>query len=80
MFIADDVENGSLGPFAERPRTFPNMRSKAHTPLVNTIQCKTLFMGFNPYFYMFIFVCIGLVVAKIMCFSWGVRFMYAFDS
>jgi hypothetical protein len=34
MFIADDVENGSLGPFAERPRTFPNMRSKAHTPLI----------------------------------------------
>ncbi|PIM98186.1 Inorganic diphosphatase [Handroanthus impetiginosus] len=29
----DDMEGGNLGSYQERPRTFPNMRSKAYTPL-----------------------------------------------
>lgn len=32
--IDDDMETGTLGGYQERPRTFPNMRSKAYTPLV----------------------------------------------
>ena len=36
----NDVEGGNLGPYADRPRVFPNMRGKVHTPLVNTIQYK----------------------------------------
>lgn len=30
----DDMEGGNLGPYQERPRTFPNMRSKPYTPLI----------------------------------------------
>ncbi|KAI9084531.1 hypothetical protein K1719_033519 [Acacia pycnantha] len=30
----DDMESGSLGPYPDKPRTFPNMRSKAYTPLI----------------------------------------------
>ncbi|KAK8292730.1 hypothetical protein V6Z12_D06G140300 [Gossypium hirsutum] len=33
MMMGDDVENGNLGPYLDRPRTFPNMRSKPYTPL-----------------------------------------------
>ncbi|KAG5556894.1 hypothetical protein RHGRI_007216 [Rhododendron griersonianum] len=33
----DDMESGNLGPYKDRPRTFPNMRSKPYTPLVRTI-------------------------------------------
>ena len=40
MFMDNDVEGGNLGPYADRPRVFPSMRSKVHTPLVNTIQYK----------------------------------------
>ncbi|GFP90241.1 pyrophosphate-energized membrane proton pump 2 [Phtheirospermum japonicum] len=29
----DDMEGGNLGPYQERPRTFPNMRTKPYTPL-----------------------------------------------
>ncbi|GER48301.1 K(+)-insensitive pyrophosphate-energized protonpump [Striga asiatica] len=29
----DDVEGGNLGPYQEKPRIFPNMRSKPYTPL-----------------------------------------------
>ncbi|XP_012455328.1 pyrophosphate-energized membrane proton pump 3 [Gossypium raimondii] len=42
MMIVDDVENGSLGPYQDRPRTFPNMRSKPYTPLIFRI-----LMGIN---------------------------------
>ncbi|KAJ0966579.1 hypothetical protein J5N97_023496 [Dioscorea zingiberensis] len=38
----DDMENGSLGAFQDRPRRFPSMRSKSYTPLVFRI-----FMGIN---------------------------------
>ncbi|KAK8592587.1 hypothetical protein V6N13_063160 [Hibiscus sabdariffa] len=34
MMMVDDVENGNLGPYQDRPRTFPNMRSKPYTPLI----------------------------------------------
>ncbi|KAG5538150.1 hypothetical protein RHGRI_025282 [Rhododendron griersonianum] len=30
----DDMESGNLGPYKDRPRTFPNMRSKPYTPLI----------------------------------------------
>ncbi|KAK8956191.1 Pyrophosphate-energized membrane proton pump 2 [Platanthera guangdongensis] len=38
----EDVENGNLVPYQERPRTFPNMRSKSYTPLLFRI-----FTGIN---------------------------------
>lgn len=34
MMIGDDVESGNLVPYQDRPRTFPNMRSKPYTPLI----------------------------------------------
>ncbi|KAJ6690770.1 hypothetical protein OIU85_006961 [Salix viminalis] len=34
MMIDDDVETGNLGTYQERPRTFPNMRSKPYNPLI----------------------------------------------
>nr|POF25468.1 pyrophosphate-energized membrane proton pump 2 [Quercus suber] len=34
MFVDNDVEGGNLGPYADRPRVFPSMRSKVHTPLI----------------------------------------------
>ncbi|XVF23309.1 hypothetical protein REPUB_Repub13aG0026100 [Reevesia pubescens] len=34
MMMRDDVENGNLGPYQDRPRSFPNMRSKPYTPLI----------------------------------------------
>ncbi|WRX27609.1 Pyrophosphate-energised proton pump - like 3 [Theobroma cacao] len=34
MMMGDDVENGNLGLYQDRPRTFPNMRSKPYTPLI----------------------------------------------
>ncbi|KAB5524960.1 hypothetical protein DKX38_022709 [Salix brachista] len=34
MMIDDDVETGSMGPYQERPRIFPNMRSKPYNPLI----------------------------------------------
>ncbi|XP_057504986.1 pyrophosphate-energized membrane proton pump 2 isoform X1 [Actinidia eriantha] len=30
----DEMESGNLGPYQDRPRTFPNMRSKPYTPLI----------------------------------------------
>ncbi|XP_021819880.1 pyrophosphate-energized membrane proton pump 2 [Prunus avium] len=29
-----DVEDGNLGPYQDRPRTFPNMRGKSYNPLI----------------------------------------------
>ncbi|KAL2932814.1 Pyrophosphate-energized membrane proton pump 3 [Bienertia sinuspersici] len=40
--MMDDMENGSMGPYQDRPRTFPNMRTKPYTPLVFRI-----IMGIN---------------------------------
>ncbi|XP_043712692.1 pyrophosphate-energized membrane proton pump 2 [Telopea speciosissima] len=38
----EDVEDGNLGPYQDRPRTFPTMRSKPYTPLILRI-----LMGLN---------------------------------
>lgn len=42
MMIDDDVEGGNLMPYQDRPRTFPNMRTKPYNPLVFRI-----LMGIN---------------------------------
>lgn len=36
MMMDDDMENGGLGSYQDRLRTFPNMRSKPYVPLVST--------------------------------------------
>ncbi|KAK9229932.1 hypothetical protein WN944_022898 [Citrus x changshan-huyou] len=36
MMMDDDMENGGLGPYQDRPRTFPNMRSKPYVPKYNS--------------------------------------------
>lgn len=41
--IDDDVETGNLGPYQERPRIFPNMRSKPYNPLVRSLMLNLLF-------------------------------------
>ncbi|KVH94057.1 hypothetical protein Ccrd_003884 [Cynara cardunculus var. scolymus] len=38
----DAMETGNLAPYQERPRTFPNMRSKPSTPLVVTLSPLSL--------------------------------------
>ncbi|GAB4841866.1 Pyrophosphate-energized membrane proton pump 3 [Ancistrocladus abbreviatus] len=57
----DDVENGSMGvgPYADRPRIFPDMRTKPYTPLVFRILMGInvrvllilLLLGFGAIFY-----------------------------
>jgi hypothetical protein len=37
VVMDEELGNGNLGPYADRPRTFPNMRSKVYTPLVRTL-------------------------------------------
>lgn len=57
--IDDDVETGDLGPYQERPRIFPNMRSKPYNPLIfrvfKRINVRVLFilllLGFGGIFY-----------------------------
>ncbi|KAF7148747.1 hypothetical protein RHSIM_Rhsim03G0095100 [Rhododendron simsii] len=41
----DDMESGNLGPYKDRSRTFPNMRSKPYTPLKTDYSCGTLFLS-----------------------------------
>ncbi|XP_059458302.1 pyrophosphate-energized membrane proton pump 2-like [Corylus avellana] len=56
----EELENGNLGPYADRPRTFPNMRSKAYNPLIFRILLGInvrvllvlLLLGFGAVFYM----------------------------
>ncbi|KAK9229930.1 hypothetical protein WN944_022896 [Citrus x changshan-huyou] len=43
MMMDDDMENGGLGPYQDRPRTFPNMRSKPYVPK----GCLSRTMGHN---------------------------------
>lgn len=40
--MMDDIENGAMGPYQDRPRTFPDMRTKPYAPLVFRI-----IMGLN---------------------------------
>ena len=37
MVMDVDVEGGNLGPYQDRPRTFPNMRGKSYNPLVRML-------------------------------------------
>lgn len=34
MLMGDDLEDGNLGPYQDRLRTFPNMRGKSYNPLI----------------------------------------------
>ncbi|KAL7180675.1 hypothetical protein ACSBR1_043794 [Camellia fascicularis] len=55
----DEMESGNLGPYQDRPRTFPNMRSKPYTPLIfrilMRINARVLFilvlLGLGAVFY-----------------------------
>ncbi|KAJ6767474.1 K(+)-INSENSITIVE PYROPHOSPHATE-ENERGIZED PROTON PUMP [Salix koriyanagi] len=70
MMIDDDVETGNLGTYQERPRTFPNMRSKPYNPLIfrvlKQINVRVLLMllllGFGAIFY------IGAITSPIIVF------------
>ncbi|XP_040951753.1 pyrophosphate-energized membrane proton pump 3 isoform X1 [Gossypium hirsutum] len=74
MMMGDDVENGNLGPYLDRPRTFPNMRSKPYTPLIFRILrginvrvlVILLFLGFGYVFY------IGASTSPIIVFVFSV--------
>ncbi|XP_028791058.1 pyrophosphate-energized membrane proton pump 2 [Neltuma alba] len=70
----DDMESGSLGPYQDKPRTFPNMRSKAYTPLIFRIllgiNTRVLFMllllGLGAVFY------VGASTSPILVFVFSV--------
>ncbi|XVF74925.1 hypothetical protein PTKIN_Ptkin13bG0149300 [Pterospermum kingtungense] len=74
MMIGDDIENGNLGPYQDRPRTFPNMRSKPYTPLIFRILMRInvrvlvifLLLGFGYVFY------IGASTSPIIVFVFSV--------
>ena len=54
----DDVEGGASGPYQDKPRTFPNMRSKSYTPLVRTLHLSlqlTCFFSYRGLEYSFSF-------------------------
>ncbi|EXC33635.1 Pyrophosphate-energized membrane proton pump 3 [Morus notabilis] len=59
MLMDEDLEDGNLGPYQDRPRTFPNMRSKAYTPWIFRILLGInfrillvlLLVGFGVVFY-----------------------------
>lgn len=60
VVMDEGLEDGNLGPYADRPRIFPIMRSKAYTPLIFRIflgiNVRVLFvlllLGFGAIFYM----------------------------
>lgn len=62
----DDVmESGNLGPYQERLRTFPNMRTKPYTPLVRILFRASYFAFYCtiyglPYI-LWIIVCINII-------------------
>ncbi|XP_024979760.1 pyrophosphate-energized membrane proton pump 2 isoform X4 [Cynara cardunculus var. scolymus] len=70
----DAMETGNLAPYQERPRTFPNMRSKPSTPLIFRILMRMnvrllfvlLFLGFGAIFY------IGASTSPIIVFVFSV--------
>ncbi|XP_057766568.1 pyrophosphate-energized membrane proton pump 2 [Salvia miltiorrhiza] len=70
----DDMEGGSLGPYQERPRTFPNMRSKPYTPLIfrllmrinSRVLLVLLLIGLGALFY------IGASTSPIIVFVYSV--------
>ncbi|KAF5466223.1 hypothetical protein F2P56_016170 [Juglans regia] len=73
----DELEDGNLGPYADRPRTFPNMRSKAYNPLIFRILMGInfrvllilLFLGLGVVFY------IGARTSPIIVFVFSVCIM-----
>ncbi|XVF86245.1 hypothetical protein PTKIN_Ptkin18bG0025000 [Pterospermum kingtungense] len=74
MLMGDDVENGNLGPYHDRPRTFPNMCSKPYTPLIFRVLMGInvrllvilLLLGFGYVFY------IGASTSPIIVFVFSV--------
>ena len=42
VVMDDDIESASLGVYQDRPRTFPDMRSKVNTPLVSSLSLSIL--------------------------------------
>ncbi|GMN63886.1 hypothetical protein TIFTF001_032939 [Ficus carica] len=74
MLMDGDLEDGNLGPYQDRPRTFPNMRSKAYTPLIFRILLGInfrvlsllLFLGFGVVFF------IGAKTSPIIVFVFSV--------
>ncbi|KAJ8760026.1 hypothetical protein K2173_010882 [Erythroxylum novogranatense] len=59
MMMDDDMEGGNLGPYQERPRIFPSMRSKTYTPWIFRVLMRInvrvlvvlLFFVFGAVFY-----------------------------
>ncbi|XP_038713968.1 pyrophosphate-energized membrane proton pump 2 [Tripterygium wilfordii] len=59
MMMGDDMESGNLGPYQDRPRTFPNLGSKPYTPLIFRVLMRIngrallvlLLLGFGTIFY-----------------------------
>ncbi|XP_042030862.1 pyrophosphate-energized membrane proton pump 2-like [Salvia splendens] len=78
----DDVEGGSLGPYQERPRTFPNMRTKPYTPLIfrllmrinSRVLLVLLILGLGVLFY------IGAITSPIIVFVYAVCIVSFFVS
>ncbi|KAK3219023.1 hypothetical protein Dsin_012993 [Dipteronia sinensis] len=74
MMMDDDMEKGGLMPYLDRPRTFPNMRSKPYIPLIFRvlmgINVRVLFvlllLGFGVVFY------IGASTSPIIVFVFSV--------
>ncbi|XVE52761.1 hypothetical protein DITRI_Ditri02bG0149400 [Diplodiscus trichospermus] len=74
MMMGDDVENGNVGPYQDRLRTFPNMRSKPYTPLIFRVLMGInvrvlvilLLLGFGYVFY------IGASTSPIIVFVFSV--------
>lgn len=74
MLMDGDLEDGNLGPYQDRPRTFPNMRSKAYNPLIFRILLGInfrvllllLFLGFGVVFF------IGAKTSPIIVFVFSV--------
>lgn len=55
--MMDDIENGSMGPYQDRPRTFPDMRTKPYTPLI-----FRLIMGLNTrVLFMLMLLAVGII-------------------
>ncbi|PON87670.1 Pyrophosphate-energised proton pump [Trema orientale] len=72
--MEEDLEDGNLGPYQDRPRTFPNMRSKAYTPWIFRVLfgvnfrvlCVILLLGLGAVFY------IGASTSPIIVFVFSV--------
>ncbi|KAF3788684.1 Pyrophosphate-energized membrane proton pump 3 [Nymphaea thermarum] len=52
MMMDNDMEEGNVGSYQDRPRTFPSMRSKTYTPMLLRI-----FMGMNSRLLLVLLLC-----------------------